>query len=557
MHKKKSIMILLMLLVFVLFPLHALAVDYYISEVTIDAQVKTDGTVDVVEHHTYEFDGEFNGITREIVAKEGASIQNFSGFENGKKLKTERDGNVYKVFRSGEDETITIELHYEIQNALRKYEDGAEFYWPFFDDRNESDYGQMTVTVFPPAPSENTTFLGYEEAHQTGSLQDNGSVRFDMDTVPEGSNGDIRVIFDEDLFPTIAEQDGAIREELAKEAERLEDEALAFAARQDTGAAIGNRMIPVAGAFLLALITWAWNRARKIKQLAKPSSNAFFVPQQKMSIPATLYFTKSSILTPAVTAAALMELVRKKNIGQLSEEQFQLLDRHTEHDHEAILIKLFFDKIGDGEYFKAHDLESYTKNELNHSSYNDSITDWQQGVAQEVKQQDLYGKHPVLRWTSGLVGLALFGSAIFWGTLNLLPLMFFSIIIGMCFIAFCFYSPLTFEGHAIRQEWKQLRMAMQNLERSEWNRLTQDEKMRAYAYVLGADEKSANQNVQSFTNAYSQSAFADMGVFYNPVLLTGIFITANSTTSASASETGSMPGGGGGVGGGGGGSGAF
>lgn len=555
MHKKKSITVLLMLLVFVLFPLHALAVDYTISEVTIDAQVNADGTVDVVEHHTYEFDGEFNGITREIVAKEGTSIQSFSGLENGKELKTERDGDVYKVFRQGEDETITIELRYQIQSAIQKYEDGAEFYWPFFDDRNESAYEQMTVTVLPPAPSEDTAFLGYEEAYQTGSLQDEGSVRFDMNTVPEGSNGDIRVIFNPALFPAIPEQDGMIRKELAKEAERLEDEAIIFAARQGTGAAIGNGLIPAAGAFLLALTAWAWNRARKTKQQAQPANGDFFVPKQKMSIPATLYFTKSAILTPPVTAAALMELVRKKNVEQLSEEQFRLLDRHTEHDHEARLIELLFDKIGDGEHFMTQDLESYTKNELNHSSYNDSIAAWQQGVAEEVKQQDLYGKHPVLRWTTGLIGLALFVAAIFFGIFNLLPLMFFSLIIGICFVAFCFYSPITFEGHVIRQEWKQLRIAMENLDASEWNRLTQDEKMRAYAYVLGTDEKSANRNTQNFTNAYSQSAFADMGVFYNPVLLTGIFIAANSTTSASASGTGSMPAGG--VGGGGGGSGAF
>ena len=556
MQKKKPFMILVVLLVFTLFPVQALAVDYSISEVTIEAQVNADGTVDVAESHTYEFEGDFNGITREIVPKEGTSIQKFSGYENGEELEVERDGDLYNVFREGDDETVTIELRYEIQDAIEKFEDGAEFYWPFFDERNESDYEQMTITISPPAPSKETDFIGYDEAYQTGSLQNEGAVRFDMETVPEGSNGDTRVIFDADLFPALPQQDGSIRGELVDEKERLEDEAIAFAARQDTGSSIGNGLIPAAGALLLALTAWGWNRARRTKKQAKPSDDAFFVPKQKMSIPATLHFTKSSILTPAVTAAALMELVRKKNVEQLSEEQFRLNDRKTEFAHEATLIDLLFDKVGDGERFDTQNLEDYTKNELNHSSYNESITAWQQGVAEEVKQHDLYGKHPLLRWIVVLIGLALFGAAIFFGILNLLPLMFFSILIGIGFIAFCFYSPITYQGHVIREEWKQLRVAMENLDGSEWDRLTQDEKMRAYAYILGADEKSANQKTQSFTKAYSESAFADFGVFYNPVLLTGVFVAANSTTSASASGTGSMPAGGG-VGGGGGGSGAF
>lgn len=556
MQKKKRFIVLWILLVFTLFPLQALAVDYSISKVTIDAQVTTGGTVDVTENHTYKFQDDFNGITREIVPKKGTSIHKFTGSEDGKELKVEREGELYKIFRSGEDETITIELRYEIQGAVDKYADGAEFYWPFFDDRNDSDYEQMTITITPPAPSEKIDFIGYDRAYQTGTLQSDGGVQFDMGKVLAGSNGDVRVIFDKDLFPTLPQKNGSILADLATDKEQSADDAMAFLAKQDTGTAIGNGLIPAAGAALLALFAWVWSRARKTKQQAKPDSLDFFVPKQKMSIPATLYFTKSSILTPAVTAAALMELVRKQKIKQLSEEKFQLIDRNTEFTHEATLIELLFDKVGDGEIFETKDLASYTKQELNHASYNDSIAFWQQGVQKEVKQHELYGKHPLLRWAVGFIGLALVAASVFFGLLELFPLMFFSIIIGICFIAFCFYSPITYEGHVIREEWKQLRTAMENLEQSAWNQLTQDEKMRAFSYLLGADEKSTNLKTQSFTTAYSDSAFADFGLFYNPVLLTGLFVAAYSSTSTSASASGAMSAGGG-IGGGGGGSGAF
>ncbi|ANU13126.1 putative membrane protein [Planococcus halocryophilus Or1] len=556
MHKKKSTIALWVLLIFALFPIQALAVEYSISNVTIEAQVNADGTVDVTENHTYRFEGEFNGITREIIPKGGTLVQQFSATEGNRKLKVEHQENVYKVFRSGEDETITIEIRYEIQNAIVKFEDGAQFYWPFFDDRNDSDYEQLAVTVLPPAPAKHVDFVGYDQAYQTGNLQAGGSVRFDMGTVSAGSNGDVRIIFDEELFPGIAQQDGTIRSELTDEKDRLEAEALAFSTKQNTSRFWGNGFVAAAGAFLLALVAWAWNQARQMKLQAKPNTTDFFVPKQKMSIPATLYFTKSSILTPAVTAAALMELVRKKNIEQLSEEKFKLISRQTDYIHEEKLLELLFDKTGDGEFFETTDLENYTKNELNHSSYNDSIAAWRNGVVEEVREHNLHDKHLALRVTTGFIGTGLFGAAIYFGLLDLLPLMIFSIITGIFLLAFCFYSPITYEGHVIREEWKQLQRAMENLDQTEWNRLTQDDKMRAYSYLLGAEENSANQKTQSFTNAYSDAAFANFGLFYNPVLLTGLFIAANANTTVSASTTDSF-GGGGGVGGGGGGSGAF
>lgn len=557
MHIKKRAIVLGVIALFTLFPTQAFAVDYSISAVSIYAHVQTDGTVSVTEHHTYNFEGEFNGITRELPPKKGTSIDQFTSTEGGKKLKVERDGDLYKVYRSGNDEVVTIELRYEIDHAVTKFEDAAEFYWPFFDKRNDSEYEKLTITVIPPTATGVLDFLGYDEAYQTGTLENTGAVQFRMGQVPSSSNGDIRVAFDAQLFPSLTEQPGTILSDIVEDKERLEEAALVFSSRQDTSRTLGNVLLPILGALLLAITAWAWKRERKTKQQAQPKTAAFFVPTQIMSIPATLYFTKSSILTPAVTVAALMELVRKHNIEQLTDNQFRLINRDTEFDHEATLIALLFDKIGDGDIFETKDLENYTKNELNHAAYNDSITKWQQQVAAEVKQYEWYEKHVTFRWTVGFIGLALAGFAIFLGVLNLFPWMIASLILAVLFFVFCFYSPIVYEGHVIREEWKQLRLAMENLDPAHWHALSQDEKMRAYAYLLGADEKSTNEKTQSFTQAYSDSAFADFGVFYNPVLLTGLFVAANTSTSASASSSSSISGGGGGIGGGGGGSGAF
>ncbi|MDM5330092.1 DUF2207 domain-containing protein [Neobacillus sp. CF12] len=143
MKKWLSSIILFTLILFFLFPTLGFAVEFSITNVKIDAFLLKDGNVEVKESHTYQFDGEFNGISREIIPKESAAISQFTATENGKSLKVEQEDDLYKIHRKGEDETITVILHYTIENGLEVYQDVAQFYWPFFDDRNESSYENL------------------------------------------------------------------------------------------------------------------------------------------------------------------------------------------------------------------------------------------------------------------------------------------------------------------------------------------------------------------------------------------------------------------------------
>ena len=62
-----------LLLVLLLIPTAALAVDFNISDVVIEAHLLENGDADVVEKHTYVFGSEFNGVTRELIPKKGAT----------------------------------------------------------------------------------------------------------------------------------------------------------------------------------------------------------------------------------------------------------------------------------------------------------------------------------------------------------------------------------------------------------------------------------------------------------------------------------------------------
>ncbi|KRG13562.1 hypothetical protein ACA29_08200, partial [Lederbergia galactosidilytica] len=61
-----------------------------------------------------------------------------------------------------------------IKNSLEKHEDITEFYWPFFDQRNETDYGNMRITIYPPNNPEDVIAFGYEQAFDKQSVKANG-----------------------------------------------------------------------------------------------------------------------------------------------------------------------------------------------------------------------------------------------------------------------------------------------------------------------------------------------------------------------------------------------
>ncbi|MCM3741869.1 hypothetical protein M3210_16575 [Oceanobacillus luteolus] len=65
--KKYTLLLLLAFIGCFLLPVHAFAVDFSIEETKIDAFLQENGMVHVTELHTYEFDGDFNGITRGLI----------------------------------------------------------------------------------------------------------------------------------------------------------------------------------------------------------------------------------------------------------------------------------------------------------------------------------------------------------------------------------------------------------------------------------------------------------------------------------------------------------
>lgn len=556
----KKITFTFLLLFICMLPSKVLAVDFEIEEATIDAYVQVDGTVNVNEVFTYQFNGKFNGITRLLVPKEGATIEQFSAKENSNELVVEENKGLYKIFRKGNNETITIELQYKILNGVEKYEDGVQFYWPFFDKRNESDYKNMTITIHPPEAARQVDFLGYDVAYETGAVHANGTVSFEMGNVPAGKNGDVRVIYESTLFSQLIENEGLIRDVLIDDKNRLATKEMTFLDNQQKTKQYGLIGLTMIFVLFIGIVTRIifFSKRRKHEAMNGLRHNGLVVPDEKLSMPATIYFTNGKILTPEVTAAALLDLIRKGYVKQTSEEHFILLDRNVMNSHEEALVKLLFDKIGDGVNFHIGDLETYTKNKQNHSSYSNSLSSWRNGIVNEVKQSGMYENKPGIRWYFASLGIIL-GIAII-PFIKFELYLFMTIAIVLCLLSILlalFYHPLSLAGQIVIEEWKTLRRNMKHLDLNEWNHLSAEDKYRAYTYGIGVKDEILEDYFTEFGDANRRVTNTNIDTqYYNPTMMTASFYDANKNASVEASGSSSSSSSGG-VGGGGGGSGAF
>ncbi|MFC4404095.1 DUF2207 domain-containing protein [Gracilibacillus xinjiangensis] len=566
---KKTMTLIAFVFAIFLLPQYVLAVDFSIEDTEIHAYLQENGDVQVTEEHTYQFDGEFNGITRTLIPKEQTQIMNFHASENNKNLVVEQEENLYKVYRSGSDEEVKVDLSYTIINGVEVYTDLAQFYWPFVDNRNESTYQNMVIYVHPPQPTEEALALGYDKAYNTSEITSGGIVHFAMGEIESGSKGDIRVAYDASLFPAASLlKDKTIREDIAADKARLEAEAAAYENKQELLSQISPYIAGGFTIYLVALFIVAWRKKHsRLLEAEHSASSLLSIPNQEMSLPATILYMKNMSPNGELLSAALLDLVRKGYARRDGESNFIIVDSKTDYQHERILINWLFYKIGDNGVFSLTDLDAYFKVDKNHSTYQSDFLKWVQAVKDETVDHDLVDKQKGLRWTTAAAALFLIPFSIILGVHSLFMWMSFSIVLSLALMLFAIiYQPRTVEGLRIRQQWKQFSSNYDQISEKEWNEWMSDKQMQAFIYAIGTGNKSMQKKSEYLSKRLPPSFTSDTSMQTNDLVmlmliastLNNRFDKADSTVSASTSN-GGVSGGGSGVGGGGGGggSGAF
>ncbi|MGP4082915.1 DUF2207 domain-containing protein [Pseudalkalibacillus sp. R45] len=564
---KRFIPIMIFIVSLLLFPSEAFAVDYSITRTQIDAYLEENGNVIVEEKHTYEFEGKFNGITRELIPKKGTSIANFQASENGQQLEIEKAKTLYKVHRKGKDETITVDLKYMIGGGVDVYSDVGEFHWPFFDKSNESTYENLTVTIHPPRETDDVIAFGYDEAFDKAAVQADGTVVYKFGKVPDGKNGDIRVAYDQALFPAATDiSDKKMKGEIYKAQQQLYNDYAAKAEMRNHIEMIGFIVIPIFGLTILVLMLRTAIQSLSQKRAMEREANlSDRIPALRMSMPATIHFTNYKLLPPEAMSAALMDLVRQGYIENVSEERFRILKRDGALKHERILMEWLFDEISESDEFSLDDLTSYAKNKNNHGTYQRFETRWKQAVAEETKEHSLYENKTKYRTGVGISSILLLPLIILFPIYELFAWMLLALLLMALTITYALaYNPKTDKGLRILFEWKVFRERFLRLSEDDWQSWSEDDRLRAFIYGLGTKNKKIIKKNEDYSKVFYKTKTGSPEIAYSMDMSTLIIASSVASTSfhsahrSSASSSGGYSStGGSGAGGGGGGSGAF
>lgn len=215
-------------------PAQAEAKSYTCPKVDITANASTDGSLDVVEQRTFDFDGDFtavwwtfdsipdngtlkvNGVSLTKIDSEGRPIgESMPLSETSFNLDWREAGgpgtdaysvdspkNSVYVFFHASDEKMVITLDYTIVNGIVAYKDVADLYWKYIGDQWEVASENVTLTVNLPVPQDGSVIAGdtvrawgHGPLDGTVTINGDGSIVYTTPKVNPGQYAEARVAF--------------------------------------------------------------------------------------------------------------------------------------------------------------------------------------------------------------------------------------------------------------------------------------------------------------------------------------------------------------------------
>ncbi|MBS6183512.1 MAG: DUF2207 domain-containing protein [Clostridium celatum] len=178
----KKLLTILTIIFILISPKSALADnrEYFIDNLNINAQILENGDVVVNEILQYRFDGEFNGIYRNlnlngtdeylinsvsIIDSSGNIIEATEGYNeenNTYEIKESSDSMQIKLFCKSSNEIKNINLNYTIKGAAKKYTDYSQLYWNFYNVKNIDSIKEGTLKITLKDTSFYTEVLSYD-----------------------------------------------------------------------------------------------------------------------------------------------------------------------------------------------------------------------------------------------------------------------------------------------------------------------------------------------------------------------------------------------------------
>lgn len=230
--------------------------SYRFAEVAIEAELRTDGSLAVVEQRTFAYDGTYRGAFYELPLDGDQRVEQFSlsdstgvtyraasGGEAPGTYVDESDGDfsvTWYYATPATDEQRTFTLSYVVRGAGQRHADSAELYWQWIGTGWDVPTDRLVAEVTLPSAGdplvagENLLIWAHGPLQGTVEQVAPDTVRTAVDGVPAGSFVELRALLPAEALTDVASDGRAVRAAVLAEENCLGDQA---DARRDGGRA--------------------------------------------------------------------------------------------------------------------------------------------------------------------------------------------------------------------------------------------------------------------------------------------------------------------------------
>ena len=238
-----------------LFPQQAYAKSYTMPKVDIQAQLATNGDLNVVEQRTFDFDGNFNAVWWDMgdlpedgsLHVNGASITRLddegnpigeaealpeeafvlswrdSGGPSQDAYSVDASQNTVYMFFNANNEKFIITIDYVVTKAALVYKDVADLYWKYVLPEWEEASDDVTLELTVPMPEgeqlvkedERVRAWGHGPLDGIVKIEPNGIIRYTVSHVSAGQYAEARVLVPSDWLSSFEAESVSEKERLA------------------------------------------------------------------------------------------------------------------------------------------------------------------------------------------------------------------------------------------------------------------------------------------------------------------------------------------------------
>jgi uncharacterized membrane protein len=195
--------------------------NYWIESVKIDAQVNSDGSMDIKEARTYAFEGNFHWASYQLPLEKTGGLLNFKVEEQGRPYlhsESETEGTYNysqspeffqaKWFFNAQNETKTFVLSFRVLNVIKVYDDAAVLYYKFVGTGWDRPSKNVEATIHPPQPILKEEVKAWAHGPLWGLLEilDNGTIKTYVSGLPQRTFWEVRALYPTELFYQVKEK---------------------------------------------------------------------------------------------------------------------------------------------------------------------------------------------------------------------------------------------------------------------------------------------------------------------------------------------------------------